>query len=269
MPILIFMEIISPVLKRKENFPAVYKITFSDKWFYIGSSANVKRRFGRWRTCIKNDKHLPKNIRTILSQVSVVSFEVVKIVIDLKLLRDEETLCIQENWDNPLLLNRCPEGGNTKGRKPYIGYTKPVKKKYGNVPLSIPVAIFTKSGELIKKFRSKEHFSKEMNIEGNQLNKILSGERGQPKKFNVMLLDNKGYPVCPPAFIPKSVSGYIYPKSRKAVIQMDKNHNVIATHDSVWLAAKNVGCSRSTLSGTLNIKGKLRLTKGFFFKYAQ
>ncbi len=157
-----FMEFIKYEFKRKQNPSGIYKVIFDDKHFYIGSSIKLKSRMSAWRARLFNTKFLKsKNISLILPSTSVVKFEIVEIInCNESLLREKETILISDNWDNPLFLNRCPDSNSPKNMRPYIGYTRPIKKvkpKSDYIPLSKPVALFNNDGNLIKVFHQKHN----------------------------------------------------------------------------------------------------------------
>jgi len=100
------MEIIIPKIGRLENPAGVYKIVFDGKYFYLGSSVNLKSRFFKWKHDLLHGVPKNKRIRELLPSVSKISVEIVEIVYG-DLLREREDFYIKFNWGNSMLLNRA------------------------------------------------------------------------------------------------------------------------------------------------------------------
>jgi len=107
------MEFIHPTAGTKDVI-AVYKITFDDKWFYIGSSGDLQNRIHAWQTMLRDIKRVRyKKLRDIFNSISIAKLEVLKtlepVPKNYDAIREWERSEILENYDNPLLLNTLKE----------------------------------------------------------------------------------------------------------------------------------------------------------------
>ena len=183
------MEIIRPTLSPKIRVCGVYKITFNNNWFYIGSSANLKHRFESWVCRFNKPSSLKnKNIKHIFPSLFKVEFEIIEqCVNDIDFTRGRETFYINENWENELLLNLCKDGFSHNGiRQPHLLPQKPKRDK-GVSPPPKKVCVFDLDGNLIKTCESYGKCSREFNIKNGDISRILSGKRGQPRKIRLRL----------------------------------------------------------------------------------
>jgi predicted GIY-YIG superfamily endonuclease len=98
------MEYIKPKLPIHEFPCGVYKLIFNDKWFYIGSTQDIKKRFVRWKTGLRQPKRFLaiKKVREIIATVTKVEIQILKICDDY---REQEAALIKENIGNPFSLN--------------------------------------------------------------------------------------------------------------------------------------------------------------------
>lgn len=265
------MKFITPYFKRKENPIGVYRIWFDEKWFYIGSSGKLKTRFTRWRTAVNNPKFLKnKNIGTILPGISCVRFEIIITQGSILNLKHIETKEILNNWDNPFLLNLCPNADTPKGIRPYFGKKPSEPRKLKGIPDYMKpqkVAMFNNNNEILKIFESKSSLVKYCNYKHNIINAILSGKRGQPRKFKLKIVSNENIIIEPPVYI-KPPQVHYQPNTRKPVNQIDENGVIIATHKSYRDAANNIGCSANYIHNLLKGKTRGKRAKGYYFKYA-
>lgn len=255
----------------------VYRIWFNEKWMYIGSSKNLRSRFSCWKSKLqrkKLDKHL--NIKQILGEVNTVRFEILKEYNHPSFLRKKETEFLNEYWDNPMLLNRCPDGSSNKNQRPYNGYIAPIKIKKETPEWMLPkkLALFKKCGEFIKIFNSRGEAIRELKLKHHIINKILRGERGQPRKYIVKEVNKDGSFIEPQIFVPKNPSFCVrYIPPSKPVCQYDMNGKFINKFNSVKDAAKFVGCSRTLIFRVAGNKKDTRgcksiSAKGYIWKYA-
>ncbi len=110
-----------PPFKRGVVKSGVYKITIDDKWFYIGSTKNLRTRLGYWKTCIRIPSYRPMNMKKVLRDNSVIRFEILKELAEGDNLRAHEELFLKTVVDHANCLNRCPSAFSPKGIKPCIG----------------------------------------------------------------------------------------------------------------------------------------------------
>lgn len=105
------MKFTAPELPHYIKICGVYKITFDDKWFYIGSTKDMYSRISRWKSQIKNkSRGLTLSMRKILHVNSVICFELIEQYEDDSCIRIRETFFIQSFLNNPMLLNTIPNG---------------------------------------------------------------------------------------------------------------------------------------------------------------
>lgn len=262
-----FMEFIVPKFEYGKKKIGVYRIWLNEQWLYIGSSKNLRSRFNCWKSKFKTgrlDKHV--NIKQILPLVETVRFEILKEYNHPSYLRRKETEYLKEYWDNPLLLNRCPDGSTNKNPRPYNGYVKPVKIKKPFPERMKPkkVAVFTNDGSLIKICNSTGEFEREFKMKREAIHKILSGKRGQPRAFKIKGVDDFGNCIEPKPFVNVQ---------HKRVIQMDKNGMVIAEYNSISEAARYLGDTGnrthlSNLQKVLHGQYGYKTVRGYIWKYA-
>ncbi len=264
------MEFIRPVFEKKIILSGVYKITFDDHWFYIGSSVNLKSRAAGWNGRFNSPRLLKnKNIKYIFPTITKAVFEIIEVCEnDLELLRAKETQYIGLHWNNPLLLNICPDGATNAGLRASHIIPEIIKPARLKGPISLPkkVAVFNSHGHLIKVCDSFTKCSKEFRIKHEDIHKILSGKRGQPARVDLKLVNDDGSFSDPPKFIPAK-GGNI---NGRNIAQYDKQGNFIKDHSSIVAAAVHLNGNKSGVS----ILRKLlagqkwyKSYKGFIFKY--
>lgn len=104
----------------------IYKLTFDNGCFYIGSTGNFKKRVNCFVGSFRGSSpmHNKQMIKCVVD-CDIVTFEVVKYVDDIYLLKQEETLEIKKHIGNSLLLNRAYDANSNRG----IKWTDEEKKK--------------------------------------------------------------------------------------------------------------------------------------------
>lgn len=261
------MEIYSPVFSGNTAIGGLYKITFNNKWFYIGSSKDLKRRFIRWKCVLKQTKHLKnKNIRLILPEVIDVRFDILCEISNTKVLFDLETKEIKNNWENEFLLNRCPNAATPAGMRHYNGYIPPPPIRKGIPERMQPkkVAVYNLNWQLIKICNSFGEAEREFKIK--EVSEILRGLRGHPRRYKLKSVSKEGVLVTPPLFVPiKPFRDQTY--RMKPVSQIDANGDVVNTFPNVRVAAKYMGCSFKLIHNALKKKPRYPRAKGYFWKY--
>lgn len=266
------MEFITPELK---SCAAVYKITIDGKWFYIGSSINIKARIGRWTSCLRLGRHFKnKNIRLVLKKNSVIRFEIIEIVDEKSVLRDKETKHIRANQENNCLLNRCPDANSPKGIRPYFGY-EPRIKITGPITQSKPIAQFDINGRLIAKFPSIRAACRALKMKDEVVRHQLAGKRGPYKKTVFKKISNDGNFIDPPKFVRKKpdkikrgprpdLRGAKNAKS-KAVEMHSQDGAFIGRFESILEAQRKTGVLSQSIHKAL--AGKRRIASGYVWKY--
>jgi hypothetical protein len=100
------MIFIYPEIEEK-NLSAVYSMKFDTGDKYIGSSTNIYKRFKMWERQIRTKSiTLPSKIISALKDASVVTFEILDLEKDKKILRGKETLHYFMAWDEQLLIGK-------------------------------------------------------------------------------------------------------------------------------------------------------------------
>src|SRR5690349_14697135 len=84
----------------------VYRLWFDEKWYYIGSTNNLRRRLLSWKFALLNNVPKNKNIKFILSEITNIRVEIVE---NCDNYREIEDKLIKESIDELLCLNRCPD----------------------------------------------------------------------------------------------------------------------------------------------------------------
>lgn len=130
-----FMELVHAPIS-SSDIVAVYKITFDNKWFYIGSSSKLKDIY-----------HLIHNAELQIIEILIPTTS------NFDLIRKIEHELILENWDNPLLLNATQKTINNYtilqvSHKEFIKFNSiSDAAKHNNVcPQTIKKALNSKSG---------------------------------------------------------------------------------------------------------------------------
>ena len=107
----------------------IYKITFDNGWFYIGSTKNFRRRVGCTVGTFRGVSKLHnKNLIRCVAECDSAVFEVIEYIADVDLLKTRETEIIKPFIENPLLINRAYDGHSNKG----IRWTDEEKAKVKN-----------------------------------------------------------------------------------------------------------------------------------------
>lgn len=174
-----------PILKETDS--GVYKMIIDDKWFYIGSSNKLRRRFSYWRTSLRGGKGLAQNMKSIIGSIKFVKFEIIEFVYNAQDVLVRENMHIQLHFNDDNCLNHCPSSFNIKGFIKYKGYVKPVKVR-GMPTQPKKVAMIDSNGDIVKIFPSIESAKRE----GYQAHKVLRKKMITSKGFRFRFLDENG-----------------------------------------------------------------------------
>lgn len=265
------MEIIIPEFQKKFHPAGTYKITFDDKWFYIGSSKNLRNRFGKWKFTLKTGEGLKqKNIKIILSKVSQIRFEILKIYVDISLIRNAENRLLKKYWPNKFLLNRCPDANSPKNLRPYNGYVRPIKINKTNLNdlRSKKVALYNVDFKLIEIYPSLGSISRRLNCKPEDITKYMKGKRGIVKGFNFKFVSASGEFIDPIKFIKKKRPLDIISPTARKINRINDKGEIITTYKSIKFAALDMKCSKTAIGNVLSNRCGAKKVKGFYFKYA-
>lgn len=243
----------------------VYKLTFNDKWFYIGSSVDLKRRMSGWKTRL-TQTGFSKNgsIKFILPEIVKVNFKVLEIVPDGRSVKEVEDVYLKKFIDNEFCLNLTPDAFNGKGRKRHLGKPPKVEKVKGEISKPKPVAQFDVNGKLVKKHKSIGAAARWLEIKPEGISEHLRGiGRKTVKGFVFKLIDENG------RYIEHEIYKNKMPIGRK-FFQIDKNGKVVAEYHNLITAAKALGFPSLTknISRVLNGEYRYKSCKGYVFRYA-
>ena len=102
----------------KETIAGVYVIKTLSGFMYIGSSENIKRRFGQHISCLKKGVNHNSPLQAYYNEFGKdsLTFEVLEYVEDVSQLLDREQFWI-DSFDFDLLFNRCPNSKSALGAK--------------------------------------------------------------------------------------------------------------------------------------------------------
>lgn len=114
-PVALPLEFI--VLEVNYEARGVYKLTFSNGEFYIGSTAHFGDRIVVFKTEIRKGYAHNKRMKNAISESKQAVFEVIEYVYSEDHVRDREDFYIKSAWGNSLLLNRSPSAFSNKGCK--------------------------------------------------------------------------------------------------------------------------------------------------------
>lgn len=93
----------------------VYKITFDNGTFYIGSTSNFRVRIGVFKSEIRDGYAHNKRMKKSISESDTATFEVICICPDAESVKTKEDFYIKQNCDNPMMLNRSHSAFSNKG----------------------------------------------------------------------------------------------------------------------------------------------------------
>lgn len=253
------INFIVPKIGTRERKSGVYRISFDGGWFYIGSSVNLRMRFHAWKFSISHGVPKNKNVKLMIPHSTSIKFEIIKECINVREMEDD---LIKLNWDNPLLLNRCPNSDNNIGRRLPIGQKK--QEKIKKPPLVFKkVAQFTMDDKFIRIFNSRNSAAKEIKIKTNKITEQIEGKRKTVKGFKFKYVDEQGVIVEPKKYIRKKVIN-----TMPLFFQIDEKGNKISEFTSLNDASKHTGADPRNIKRVLDNAYRYKTAKGFAFKYA-
>lgn len=247
----------------------VYKISFDDAYYYIGSSVDLRSRFIGWRTRMKAGTNKNKKIREIIKHTDVIEFTILELVEHIDDLRAKESFYINTYWDDPLLLNYCPNGDSNKGIR---WNEEDLKNRKRATFFAKPVAIFNKDGILVKRFDFIIDAAKYLNIDRRDITKYLKGRRSTLKGFSIKLIGKNEEYIEPAPFLSKKKP----PKSprvkqpntpSKEIIKYSLSGIELNRYTSINQAAKSMNTDKRNFKKLIK-KSPKSYYKGFIWKYA-
>lgn len=190
----------------------VYKISFDNNYFYIGSSSLLRHRLSQWKMRIRKNTVKNKNIKSILSISEYVSFEIIEEIGNKNKLKEREDFYIKKYWGQPLFLNRCPSAFNNAGLKLTKGEKADLLKNHlkakhhiytesdriKNIERSIKngvckqVAKFDLDGNLICTHYSINDAAKSIGVRAKVITLLFKGEQITTKGHIFKRIDSNG-----------------------------------------------------------------------------
>lgn len=241
----------------------VYKIVVNERWFYIGSSVDLKRRLSTWKHYFNNPQVYSKNrsICLIMKIAEEIRFEIVEAVTDGSNPKIREDQYIKAYFDDENCLNLVPDAVNGRGRKLPIGVLRRDKKLRGEPTKSKRVAQFDLNGNLVMRHQSIGAAARYLKCKADPIRWILQGEQGAYKGYVFKQILEDGSFIEPPKFIRKEREGRLF-------YQIGGSGDIIKSFTSTRKAAKAVGGSHRNIQKVLNGVRKYKTVKGYSFKYA-
>lgn len=286
------VKFIIPKFGCHEKPSGVYKIVFDDTHFYIGSSSKLKVRFSLWRNAMKRGTNKNRKIRELFQTTSKVEFIVLELLPKEKC-KEREGYYIQTHWEDPLLLNYCPNPESCYG----IRFTEKdllLRKKPSIKEKKRPIAIFDKSGQEVARFKYVSEAATFLKVKRDSVLGFLLGHTNYIQNHRLKEIKRRGVLKEPPPFIPKPhqprKKGYKHsdqarankkrlyhkaltegkinlPAHTKAIVQRDANGSIIQEYRSINEAAAKYGGStaKKAIQKVLN-RWPHRKYKGFHWR---
>lgn len=286
-----FMKFSVPVFARKENPVGVYRITFDEKHFYIGSSKHLKTRFQNWVTAIDRGVNKNTRIRELAKVCAKAQFEILEVVVsgDHK---ERERFYIAKYWGDPMFLNYCQDPNDCRGVK-FDNDRKDRMRQHGFHARHSgkPIAVFSMDGVIVKEFQFLADAVRFTSASGSSINKVLSGKYEHAKGFKFKWIGVDGY-IDPPEYVKKKPvykgrkiseegrlklsaaqrkrfdnGGKISNKARRVNVY-DKEGNLISTQPSIRSVYKLIGIKPDKRIEKILRGKKSKSCHGFTFQFA-
>ncbi len=259
----------------------VYRITFDDGRFYIGSTNDLQRRLNKWRQKLTGGVY-NKKIKFFVKNKFSCKADVLEYVEDRSKLLEREDWYIQRNRVNPLLLNRVKGayfgdtcGLTTKEKRARIGkkLTPEQSKRLSDARRGLkhtiyhaaqiketarrisgkPINQYTKEGFFVKQFRCAGDAADELKIRLAAIRKVLYDGKLSAGGFVFKQVGKD-------QTIKKAFD------NRKRIIQLSKSGNAIREFESIKEAVQQTGIDRMRIYRACT--GKKKEDDGIYFKYA-
>lgn len=238
--IFMILQINLPYSEWEYKITAVYKITFDDGSFYIGSSTHLRSRASAWAVFLKTGKGIPK--KTIGTKVfnkaaesMSASLDIIELCADADL-RYKEAFYLNKYKDDPMMLSTFVSGSWKS------------------------VLQHTKKGVFVKKHISMGAAARYNKTTISSIQRVLSGERMACK--GMIFSFESDYNKREDGRFIKIVREK---KNKRMIAKIDDDGNIIEQFKFKNAAAINVGCSATSVDRVLN--GIQKTAGGFFFKF--
>jgi hypothetical protein len=245
------MEILIPKTPITPKFTGVYKFTIDNKWFYIGCSINLRRRFWAWKYKFMSGVGNQKYIRDLIRDDSVIKFEILKVSESYDYAYFTESLEIFYNKDNPFLLNV---------------FKRPNEIELSLMDYRVKVGQFDKVGNLVRIYESMNDAEKTMGR--RRVREFFKGYSLSVNGFTFKKIGSNGDFIDFKIRDRKTNQGFKRPDSKikrgKRIMKFDLNGNFIKEYLSVKEAADDIGRTRAIIQRVL--KGERKHNCGFIYK---
>lgn len=253
-----------PKIGRGKYPPGVYKIIFDGQYFYIGSSVNMKSRITQWKVRLRSGTNKNKRIRELFKKSKEIKFEILEVSVNHK---EREDFYIKSNWNNPYLLNMCPNAHNNIGLKNLP--RESMLRRGGK-----PIAAFDLNWNFIERFDYIADANKKVGLGSSKISSFLNGKCQYIKGYKFKLINEDGSYVEPKPFIskkpplkPKRIKQPITPS--KEIIKFSIDGNEIERFSSMRQLVKHLEVNRGNIKKILNGKrSKTGYYKGYIYRYA-
>lgn len=99
-----------------DPYKCVYKILFPDDYFYVGSTSNLKKRIGGYRSAYKNSiGNVNKLLASKMIEHGCCYFEVLEMIPEWFDPYEVEDRWLKKFFSSPLILNRSSSAYNNTG----------------------------------------------------------------------------------------------------------------------------------------------------------
>lgn len=223
----------------------VYKITFSDGFFYIGSSKNLRNRASEWGALFKSDKRLinseigSRMMNKIVENKNA-TFDIIELC-SVNDIRDKEAFYLFENMGNSMMLSAVDVGA----WRPVLQYNE-------------------KNGKFIKKHVSISAAARYVGSNISKIQNVLNGVRKSHK--GMKFIYETEYSNLR-SYVLKKRNDYnkVERKAGRSIIVFDSNMVEVNRFKKIIDAAKSVSCSPRNVTRVLS--GHQKTAGGFIFKY--
>jgi len=245
-PINIFMKLktILPYSQWKYKLSGVYKITFEDGSFYIGSSKHLRSRAFAWEAIFRKKKGVAGvNIGTAIIEKIREDISAILEIIELcnsNDIRDREAFYLEKDKDNPKMLSDNERGG------------------------WVSILQYKKDGLFIKKHYSISAAARYIGSTMSSIQRVLNGEKHSCK--GMVFVYEHDYHERRKRIIRGRSKKVIERKRGRMILMMDDAGNILMQFKTIVEAARHIGRGTGSVTKTLN--GFQKTSAGYKFKYA-
>lgn len=235
-----------PKCKFKDRIMGIYKITFDNGYFYIGSSIHLQRRYFSWRRAFSgkptNRKSIWPSITNKIRDCDKAFFDIIELWHGDGNIFDKEQEILNKNIGNEKMINTILNPRN-------------------------PIIQYDKNMNIINRFNSMKEAFNNTGVSTRKIQDCITGRRKSCKGF-YFKAENEQYIKKYIKPLPKNkTEGYSHPRGKK-ILQFDINGNFIKEFYSLRLTARSLNIEPSSLRDYFKRNYDKKTCKGFIFKYA-